>query len=121
MERAVAVTLQQLRGGLPSPDNPLRPTGVMLRYIPISPAAGDRQRFVIVEQSLLLGKPKVVMNGEKKVVPVGRNSADVWRTANLDGDQFILITWEENHHSTSTLVTSTEDEEETLKVARSFR
>ena len=121
VERAVAVTLQPLRAGPPAPDNPLRPTGIMFRYIPISPATGDRQRFIMVEQSLLSGKPKVVMNGEKRVVPVGQHSADVWQAANLDGEPFILVAWDETRYGTTILVTSTKGEDETLEVARSFR
>jgi hypothetical protein len=121
VERAVAVTLQPLRGGPPTPDNPLRPVGVMFQYVPVSPDAGDRRRLVMVEQSLLIGKPKVVMDGEKKVVPVGRHSADVLQTTNLNGDPFILVAWDETRYDTTILVTSTEDEEETLMVARSFR
>ena len=121
VERGVLVTLQRLRGGPPTPDNPIRPSGVMFRYVPVNPAAGDGQRFITVEQSLLLGKPKVVMNGEKKVVQLGSRPADLWHTTNLSGDPFILVTWDETQHGTATLVTSAEDEEETLRVARSLR
>ena len=121
VERGVLVTLQRLRGGPPTPDNPIRPSGVMFRYVPVNPAAGDRQRFITVEQSLLLGKPKVVMNGEKKVVQLGSRPADLWHTTNLSGDPFILVVWDETQHGTATLVTSTEGEQETLEVARSFR
>ena len=67
----------------------------------------------MVEQSLLSGKPEVV-NGEKKVVSIGRHFADVWQT-------FILVAWDEIGYGTATLVMSTEDEEETLEVAWSFR
>ena len=121
VERGVLVTLQRLRGGPPTPDNPIRPSGVMFRYVPVNPTAGDRQRFITVEQSLLLGKPKVVMNGEKKVVQLGNRPADLWHTTNLSGNPFILVAWDETQHGTATLVTSTEGEQETLEVARSFR
>ena len=119
-EKVVSVTLQPPAGGQPAPDTAWRPVGVTFRYIPISPTPGDRQRFIMVEQSLLNGKPKVV-SGEKKVVPIGRHFADVWQTDNLDGQTFILAAWDEISYGTATLVMSTEDEEETLEVASSFQ
>ncbi len=118
-EKVVSVTLQPPAGGQPEPDTVWRPVGVRSLYVPISPTSGDRQRFIMVEQSLLSGKPMVV-DGKKKVVPIGRRFADVWQTDNVEGHKFILVAWDEIAYGTATLITSTEDEEETLEVAWSI-
>ena len=119
-EELVAVTLQPPRGEQPGPNTAWRPVGVRFRYTPHPPTPGDIQRFIIVEQSLLSGKPEV-LSSDRRVVPIGRHFADVWQTENLEGRTFILVAWEEIAYGTATLLTSTQGEEETLEVAWSFQ